>query len=334
MKELSITELIKQAINDTAVRFRNDNIVTVEDMIPHMRTRLKAGKYPKKYRENIQYDESPDAVFDIYYPEDCPYTINENGTDNGTENNMPENNAAGSDSKPVYPVFIEIHGGAWYFGQKSSIEFAPFLQGIKRGFACISLGYTLAPKAVYPKPVIELKKAIAYIKSHADELHINPDKIVLWGGSAGAHLASLAAYSHDTGYLYRESGQADSSVNMLVLWYGCYNLFAGKRLDDWIYKNFFGTDDLAAATESIILSNPGCHVTENAPYTILQHGLMDGVVPYEQSVYLYNTIKTVAEEDRCRLYLNAGCDHADVKLFAIDNVNKMFNDIEEYFSKI
>lgn len=309
MKELSVTELIKQAIADTADRLRNNNIMTVEDMIPHMKTRLRSSKYPKNYRENIQYDESSDAVFDIYYPDD--YLTDRHS----------------------YPVFIEVHGGAWYFGQKSSIEFVPFLDGIKRGFACVSLGYTLAPKAVYPQPVIEIKKAIAYIKNHAEELHINPDKIVLWGGSAGAHLAALAAFSHDTGYLYRESGCADSSVKMLVLWYGCHSFFVGKQLDNWIYKNFFGADDLSDVTENIILSNPGCHVTENAPYTILQHGLIDAVVPYEQSVYLYNTIKTVAGEDRCRLYLSENCDHADVKLFACDNVRKMFNDIEEYFSK-
>ena len=324
MKELNVTELIKQAIFETADRLSNDNIVTVEDMIPHMRTILSKDEYPKNYKENIRYDESPDAVLDIYYPDDYCEAVKGNKK---TENN---NSVTGGYS---YPVFIEIHGGAWYFGQKSSIEFAPFLAGTKRGFACISLGYTLSPKAVYPQPVIEIKKAVEYIKRHAEQLHINPDKIILWGGSAGAHLAALAAYSHDTGYLYRESDFSDSSVNMLVLWYGCHSFFIGKQLDNWIYKNFFGTDDLSEASESIILSNPGCHVTENAPYTILQHGLIDAVVPYKQSVYLYNTIKTIAGEDRCRLYLSENCDHADVKLFAPDNVSKMFDDIEEFLRK-
>lgn len=322
MKELNVTELIKQAISQTADRFNNNNIATVEDMIPHMRTILRENEYPKNYKENIQYDESPDAVFDIYYPDDYCEAVK--------ENRERENKGCGAKGH-LYPVFIEIHGGAWYFGQKSSIEFAPFLEGTRRGFACISLGYTLAPKAVYPQPVTEIKKAIAYIKSHGEELHTDPDKIVLWGGSAGAQLAALSAFSHDTGYLYKESGFSDSSVKMLVLWYGCHSFFVGKQLDNWIYKNFFGTDDLSKVSESIILSNPGCHVTKNAPYTILQHGLADGVVPYEQSVYLYNIIKTMAGEDRCRLYLSENCDHADPKLFSADNVNKMFDHIEEFF---
>ena len=61
MKELNVTKLIKQAISETADRLGNDNIATVEDMIPHMRTILREDKYPKNYKENIQYDESPDV---------------------------------------------------------------------------------------------------------------------------------------------------------------------------------------------------------------------------------------------------------------------------------
>lgn len=332
MNSINTTELIKQAIRDTAERLNSSGINTVEDMIPHMRTMLKGGSYPKNYIENVRYGESPDAVFDIYYPEDG-LTDEISDTDK-TEEIMRSIKGKKCKEGPAYPVFIEIHGGAWYFGQKSSIEFAPFLEGTRRGFACISLGYTLAPKAVYPQPVIEIKKAIGYIKEHAEQLNINPEKIVVWGGSAGAHLGALSVLSHDTGYLEKEAGYADSSVAMLVLWYGCHNFFIGKKLDEWVYKNFFGADDLSEVADSIVLSNPACHVTKNAPYTILQHGLNDMVVPYEQSVYLYNVIKAAAGEERCRLYLSENCDHADVKLFAKDNVGRMFDDIEEYLKNI
>lgn len=299
--DINITELIKGAIKATAERFNNENIVTVEDMIPHMRLVLDEKHYPKKYIEDIRYADSEDAKLDIYFPEE---------------------------QEGPYPVFVEIHGGAWYFGQKSSVEFRPFLYGLQKGYACVSVGYTLSPKAVYPQAVIEIKKAIDFLKKNADKYNLDKDRIVLWGGSAGAHLAALAAYSTDTGYL-DEGHELDSSVNMLVLWYGCHNYYLVKQLDRWVYQNFYGEMDLSRVSEKIILSNPGCHVTKNAPFTLLQHGLDDKLVPYEQSVYLYDILRNVAGEDRCMLDLVENCDHADFKLFVGANVRKMFDIIGE-----
>lgn len=298
--DINVTELIKGAIKATADRFNNDNIVTAEDMIPHMRTIMKESDYPSKYIENVQYAESEDAKMDIYFPEKMDGPC---------------------------PVFVEVHGGAWYFGQKSSIEFKPFLHGLNKGYICVSVGYTLSPKAKYPQAVIEIKQAIDYLKRNAEKYNIDPERIVLWGGSAGAHLAALATYSTDTGYL-DEKKEIDSKVKMLVLWYGCHNYYIGKQLDRWIYNNFFGESDLSKVSEQIVLSNPGAHVTKDAPFTLLQHGLNDGLVPYEQSVYLYDIIKLTAGEDRCMLDLVENCDHADIKLFAEENVTKIFEIID------
>lgn len=299
--EINVTELIKQAIANTAA-FRNDvSITTAQDMIPHMRTILSEEEYPKNFIENIKYADSEAALMDIYFPDDMSEKC---------------------------PVFIEIHGGAWYFGQKSSVEFRPFLMGLERGYICVSLDYTLSPDGVYPQAVVEIKKAIDFLKKNADKYNIDPNRIALWGGSAGAHLAALAAYSTDTGYLKEESGNADSSVNVLVLWYGCHNYYLGKRLDEWIYHNFFGTTDLSEVSNDLVLSNPACHITANAPYTLLQHGLIDGLVPYEQSVCLYNTLKSIAGEEKCRLDLLENCDHADIKMFAPDNIEKVFDYVD------
>lgn len=231
-----------------------------------------------------------------------------------------------------YPVFVEIHGGAWYFGQKSSIEFEPFLIGLEKGFVCISLEYTMAPDGHYPLPVVQIRKAIAFIKAHADEWQIDTKKIALWGGSAGAHLAALATFSSQTGYLSEYIEPDMDFVNTLILWYGCFNYFIEKRLDDWIYANFFGEGYPSKKSTDLILSNPGAHITPKVPYTILQHGLEDGLVPYQQSVYLYNAIKNIAGEDKVSLDLKAGCDHADQKLFAKENVEKMFSQILQHMS--
>lgn len=293
----NITQLIKDAIANTANLRSDSGITTVEGMIPAM----DKADYPAKYLLDVAYGESESAKMDIYYPED---------------------------GEGPFPVFVEVHGGAWYFGQKSSIEFKPFLHGLKRGYVCVSLGYTLSPEAVYPQAVLEIKQAIRYLKSHAEELHINPWKIALWGGSAGAHLAALAAYSECSGYLC-EDGVDSDFVQALVLWYGCFNYHLGKQLDYWVYQNFYGEENLAQVNTEILLSNPAVHVTKNVPPTFLQHGRADMVVPYEQSVYLYHAIKSIAGEERCQLELLDNCDHADVKLFAEENIRKVFDFIDE-----
>ncbi len=296
-----ITQLIKDAIRNTA-NFRHDEgITTVEGMIPAM----NAEDYPSKYICDVVYGESEDAKMDIFYPEE---------------------------GEGPYPVFIEVHGGAWYFGQKSTIEFKPFLQGLKRGYVCVSLGYTLSPKAIYPQAVLEIKQAVEYLKENADKLNIQSDKIALWGGSAGAHLAALAAYSECSGYLTK-NGKNTDFVQALVLWYGCFNYHLGKRLDEWIYHNFYGCDNLDQVANDLLLSNPGAHVTKDIPPTLLQHGLSDMVVPYQQSEYLAEIIRYIAGDDKCILELKEGCDHADIKLFSDENISRVFDFVDEKLKK-
>lgn len=294
--DIDITELIRKNIAQTAERLRGYEITTKEDMIPRMSLEGHTD-----YRLDIQYgDRTAYEKLDLFYPET---------------------------GEAPYPVFIEVHGGAWYFGQKCSIEFEPFLCGRKRGYACVSLGYTLSPEGHYPLPVQEIKGAVRFLRKNAQALRIDPDRIVLWGGSAGAHLAALAANSCDTGYLEDDifgRGKVSAKPNALVLWYGCFDYYRnGRLLEDWIYQNFFGTQDLASIRQELEQSSPLRHMTQKATPTLLQHGRSDTVVPYTQSEAYY---RQLAEKNGlCRLELLEGCDHADAKMFAEDNIMKVFD---------
>ncbi len=307
--EYNFTKYINDAIKNTAALFNNDSITTAKDMIPAMNP--ERTKDLTKFLD-LSYSGEKDAKMDVYFPDG---TVLDSGKVIAQEGTAPR------------PVFVEIHGGAWYFGQKSSIEFEPFLIGLDKGFVCISLEYTMAPDGHYPLPVVQIRKAIAFIKAHASEWNIDAEKIALWGGSAGAHLAALATFSSQTNYLSEYVKPDSDFVNTLILWYGCFNYFIEKPLDDWIYANFFGEGYPAEKSAELVLSNPGAHVTPHVPYTILQHGLKDGLVPYQQSVYLHDVIKNIAGEAKVTLDLVPDCDHADQKLFAKDNVEKMFENI-------
>ena len=303
--KLNFTEQIKKAIEQTALNRKDESIVTAEDMIPKM----DHAKYQNKILDIPYGGRTQKEKLDIYYPE----------TGDGP-----------------FPVFVEVHGGGWYFGQKNSVEFEPFLAGLERGFACVSLGYTLSPEEHYPVPVQEIKAAIRFLRKNAEKYKLDPDRLALWGGSAGAHLAGLAAASCDTGYLAEDLFGNDAysaKPNALILWYGCFGYNnSGKMEKDWVYQNFFGCEDLASIEEELRLSNPVEHLTEKACPTFLQHGREDTVVPYRQSVVYYEKLVEKAGEKRNRLELLDQCDHADEKLFAQDNIAKVFDFVENVFS--
>lgn len=98
------------------------------------------------------------------------------------------------------PVVVWIHGGAWVSGHKSDVE--PYLRILaSKGYATVGIDYSLAPGSHYPLPVRQANDALGYVVSHATELGIDPQRIVVAGDSAGGHIAAqLGAITTDPVY--------------------------------------------------------------------------------------------------------------------------------------
>lgn len=105
-----------------------------------------------------------------------------------------------SDSNGALPTVIWVHGGAWVSGDKEIRDpYARILAA--EGYTVASLNYTVAPDAIYPTAITELNEALGYIVEHAEELRVDPTRIVLAGDSAGAQLVSqLATMITNDGY--------------------------------------------------------------------------------------------------------------------------------------
>src|SRR5262245_6137695 len=90
------------------------------------------------------------------------------------------------------PLVIFIHGGGWSKGDKARghglTEFPPLLAA---GFTVASLNYRLAPEYQFPAMLEDVKCAVRSFRAHASEYNIDPNRIGVWGTSAGAHLASM-----------------------------------------------------------------------------------------------------------------------------------------------
>ncbi len=93
------------------------------------------------------------------------------------------------------PVLLQVHGGAWMMGHKSE-QAQPLLHRmVEMGWVGVSINYRLAPKNAYPAQIIDVKKAISWVKANIAEYGGDPDFVVITGGSAGGHLSLLAGLS-------------------------------------------------------------------------------------------------------------------------------------------
>ncbi len=294
---MTTQERIQKAIEVAAKEKPGYKITTAAEILPLM------DASPYRTQLDLAYGDRDTERLDIFYP----------------------------DGEGPFPVFVEIHGGGFYFGQKRSIEFEPFLLGLKRGYACVSLNYTLCPDTHYPLPVQEIKGALRFLKKNAEKFRLDPDRIAVWGGSAGAFLAALAVNSCDTGFL-EEDLFGNSSISakpaVLALWYGFYDYFNDRPgRDDWMFQNFYGVDDLSSHQELITCSCPINHITNRSVPTFLQHGTADNTVPYEKSV-AYQKVLNAYPGRVCEIELLEGAEHADDRFFAPENVSKVFDFID------
>jgi acetyl esterase/lipase len=90
------------------------------------------------------------------------------------------------------PVIVFIHGGAWRTGSK---ERCPAIVMTAQGFAVASIDYRLTDEAVFPAQIYDCKGAIRWVRAHAKEYGLDPDRIGVWGNSAGGHLVALLGTS-------------------------------------------------------------------------------------------------------------------------------------------
>jgi acetyl esterase/lipase len=122
---------------------------------------------------------------------------------------------------------VYLHGSAWYILDKDVGTRPLFRHLAAQGHVVVDVAYRLFPETDIPGMVADAKRAVAWLTNHAADLQIQPDRIVLAGGSAGGHLALLAAYTHDDPTLTpAELAGSDPSVCAVVSLYGQADLAA------------------------------------------------------------------------------------------------------------
>ena len=125
-------------------------------------------------------------------------------------------------------MLLQIHGGAWMIGNKDQQGLPLMYHLAARGWVCVSANYRLSPRATFPDHLVDLKRALAWIRENADEYGMDPDFVVVTGGSAGGHLASLVALTPNDPEYQPGFEAADTTVQACVPFYGVYD-FTDRR---------------------------------------------------------------------------------------------------------
>ena len=201
---------------------------------------------------------------------------------------------------PPRRAIVICPGGGYHF--RSPREAEPIaLVFASMGFCCFVADYRVAP-AVHPAPVHDVAHAVAWVRAHAAECHINPDAIAVMGFSAGGHAAgSLGVYWHDTA-LMAEAGLTpdEARPNAMVL---CYPVITGGEFAHrGSFVNLTGCEDLNVHMEYSLDTK----VTAQTPPTFLWHTYEDGSVPVENSLLMFAALRRAGVAAEMQVFPKGG----------------------------
>lgn len=250
-------------------------------------------------------------------------------------NGNSELKAAAKDAKETdivtpQPAIIWVSGGG-YRGVDKNQMIAEIQYLAEEGYAVIMVYYRSSAEGHWPAQLIDVKTAIRYIRAHAKELNVDPDRIGIMGRSAGGHLAAMAGLNL-SGYDTEEWSGYSSDVQAVFDMFGPVDMVQLledevqeiKRNPNYRWHTLSETHGGAlmggpeetmmerAKEASAIVQLPNAR--NLAPIVIL-HGDADWLIPPTNSIAYYDALIAAGYEDRADLYLLRGAGHGTPEFF-------------------
>ena len=183
------------------------------------------------------------------------------------------------------PVILMCPGGG--YEMTSDREAEPMaMQFLARGYHVAILRYSVCPVR-YPAALLQVAESVLYLKEHADEYHIDPEKIVVQGCSAGGHLAANYGIAWNSPFLTKLMGMENDPERLCVAGLLlCYPVItSGEKAHEESFRNLLG-EQYEEKKEELSLEN---QVTPDTPPTFLWHTATDETVPVENSLYFFQS---------------------------------------------
>lgn len=184
------------------------------------------------------------------------------------------------------PVLLQVPGGAWAIGMRRPQAYPLLSHLAERGWVCVSIDYRVSPRHTWPNHIVDVKRALAWIKENIADYGGDPDFVAITGGSAGGHLCSLAALTADDPQYQPGFEDADTSVVAAVPIYGRYDWIttkgSGRRefiafLQKFVVKKRFADNKQVYVDASSIK-----RVRPDAPPFFILHGQDDSIIPVHE----------------------------------------------------
>ena len=199
-------------------------------------------------------------------------------------------------SKKKHPVLLQIHGGAWISGSKRQAAFL-MTHMAAQGWVCFSVGYRFSPDIKFPQHLIDIKRALKWIRNHAKEFGVDSDFIVSTGGSAGGHLAALMALTPNQPEFQPGFEQDDTRIQGCIPVYGVFDFstpFSKKTpypAKAKVLKMVCGGTP-ETELECYQQITPANWVSKNTPPFLLLQGETDALIPVQETQAFWHALQS------------------------------------------
>ena len=200
------------------------------------------------------------------------------------------------------PLIIWVHGGAWRAGsRKGAGGILPLLDD---GFAIASISYRLSQDAIFPAQIEDCKAALRWLRAHAQQYNLAPERFGAWGASAGGHLVALLGTAGDVKEWDKGEYQEHSSrVQAICDWFGPTDLLRMDDIPGDMKHNAPNSPEsqliggpIQENKDKVAYANPITYITPDDPPFLIMHGEDDRTVIPNQSELLHQALQAAGVE--------------------------------------
>ncbi|MBK8253840.1 MAG: alpha/beta hydrolase [Polyangiaceae bacterium] len=190
--------------------------------------------------------------------------------------------------KGPFPTVLHVHGGAWMVGSKDDQGKPLAYRLAAHGWLVVSANYRLSPRFAWPAHIIDVKAAVAWIKTRGIEYGVDPSFVAITGGSAGGHLSALAALTPNDPEWQPGFESADTTLHACVPFYGVYDfcdrkgIWKGTLLRRMLERGIV-KKRRAEAPDVFNKASPMSRIGQHAPPFFVIHGTRDSLVPVAEA---------------------------------------------------